>query len=152
MAKILQSYAFLVLTDSYGDIPYTEAAKGYTNQVVYPKYDKQQVVYTGIIKDISDAVAALDAAKTRENADVLFGGDVAKWKRFGNSLLLRIGLRLAKVDGLRARFLAKPKARIIVRLLPLKFSKAKSSRNFSEAGSSLCNKVCEDLAIKKSKY
>ena len=105
MAKILQSYAFLVLTDSYGDIPYTEAAKGYTNQVVYPKYDKQQVVYTGIIKDISDAVAALDAAKTRENADVLFGGDVAKWKRFGNSLLLRIGLRLAKVDAAQAQSL-----------------------------------------------
>jgi hypothetical protein len=105
MAKILQSYAFLVLTDTYGDIPYTEAGKGYTNQLVYPKYDKQQVVYTGIIKDISDAVAALDAAKTRETADVLFGGDVAKWKKFGNSLLLRIGMRLSKVDATQAQAL-----------------------------------------------
>lgn len=71
MAKILQSYAFLVLTDTYGDIPYTEAGKGYTDQMVYPKYDKQQAVYAGIIKDVSDAVAALDAAKARETADVL---------------------------------------------------------------------------------
>lgn len=105
MAKILQSYAFLVLTDTYGDIPYTEAGKGYTNQLVYPKYDKQQVVYTGIIKELSDAVAALDATKTRESADVLYGGDVAKWKKFGNSLLLRIGMRLAKVDATQAQSL-----------------------------------------------
>ena len=105
MAKILQSYAFLVLTDTYGDIPYTEAGKGYTDQMVYPKYDKQQAVYAGIIKDVSDAVAALDAAKTRENADVLFGGDVAKWKKFGNSLLLRVGMRLSKVDATQAQSL-----------------------------------------------
>lgn len=105
MAKILQSYAFLVLTDTYGDIPYTEAGKGYTDQMVYPKYDKQQAVYTGIIKDVSDAVAALDAAKARETADVLFGGDVAKWKKFGNSLLLRVGMRLSKVDATQAQSL-----------------------------------------------
>lgn len=105
MAKILQSYAFMVLTDTYGDIPYTEAGKGYTDQKVYPKYDKQQAIYTGIIKEISDAVAALDASKTRETADVLFGGDVAKWKKFGNSLLLRIGMRLSKVDATQAQSL-----------------------------------------------
>lgn len=105
MAKILQSYAFLVLTDTYGDIPYTEAGKGYTDQKVYPKYDKQQAIYAGIIKDISDAVAALDASKTRETADVLCGGDVAKWKKFGNSLLLRIGMRLSKVDATQAQSL-----------------------------------------------
>ena len=105
MAKILQSYAFLVLTDTYGDIPYTEAGKGYTDQMVYPKYDKQQAVYAGIIKDVSDAVAALDAAKTKETADVLFGGDVAKWKKFGNSLLLRVGMRLSKVDATQAQSL-----------------------------------------------
>jgi len=50
-------------------------------------------------------VAALDASKTRETADVLFGGDVAKWKKFGNSLLLRIGMRLSKVDATQAQSL-----------------------------------------------
>jgi hypothetical protein len=105
MAKILQAYTFLVLTDTYGDIPYTEAGKGYTDQMVYPKYDKQQAVYAGIIKDVSDAVSALDAAKTKETADVLYGGDVAKWKKFGNSLLLRIGMRLSKVDATQAQSL-----------------------------------------------
>lgn len=105
MAKILQAYTFLVLTDTYGDIPFTEAGKGYTDQLVYPKYDKQQSVYTGIIKDVSDAVAALDASKNREIADVLCGGDVVKWKKFGNSLLLRIGMRLSKVDATQAQSL-----------------------------------------------
>lgn len=105
MAKILQSYAFLVLTDTYGDIPFTEAGKGYTDQIVSPKYDKQQIIYAGIIKDISDAVNALDANKTRETADVLYGGDVVKWKKFGNSLLLRIGMRLTKVDATQAQAL-----------------------------------------------
>lgn len=106
MARILQSYSFLILTDSYGDIPYTEAGKGYTDQIVFPKYDSQQVVYAGIIKELNEATAALDATKTIENADVLYGGNIALWKKFGNSLLLRVGMRLSKVDAAQAQQLA----------------------------------------------
>ncbi|MEP7267266.1 MAG: SusD/RagB family nutrient-binding outer membrane lipoprotein [Saprospiraceae bacterium] len=98
MAKILQSFAFMILTDSYGDIPYFDASKGYTDQITLPKYDGQQAVYSDIIKVLTESTAALDASKTIETADILFGGDVAKWKKFGNSLLLRAGMRLAKVD------------------------------------------------------
>ncbi len=103
MARILQSYGFMVLTDSYGDIPYNEAGKGYIDQVVFPKYDSQQTVYAGIIKELGEATAALDASKTIESADILFGGDVNKWKKFGNSLLLRAGMRLSKVDAAQAQ-------------------------------------------------
>lgn len=103
MARILQSYGFLILTDSYGDIPYTEAAKGYTDQIVFPKYDTQKTVYAGIIKELNEATAALDAAKPVENADVLYGGNIALWKKFGNSLLLRVGMRLTKVDAAQAQ-------------------------------------------------
>ena len=102
MARILQSYAFMILTDSYGDIPYSEAGKGYSDQIVSPKYASQQAVYAGIIKELTEASAALDAAKTVETADVLYGGDVAKWKKFGNSLLLRAGMRLSKIDPTQA--------------------------------------------------
>lgn len=98
MARILQSYAFMVLTDSYGDIPYSEAGKGYSDQVVFPKYETQQNVYNGIIKELTEASGALDASKTVETADVLYGGNVALWKKFANSLLLRAGMRLVKVD------------------------------------------------------
>jgi hypothetical protein len=98
MARILQSYSFLVLTDSYGDIPYSEAGKGYTNQLIFPKYDAQQTVYAGIIKELTEATAALDASKTIETADILYGGNVSLWKKFGNSVLLRAGMRLTKID------------------------------------------------------
>lgn len=103
MARILQAYAYMVTTDSYGDIPYGEAAKGYTQQIVLPKYDTQQAVYAAIIKELTDAATALDAAKTVETADVLYGGNIALWKKFANSLLLRAGMRLSKVDATQAQ-------------------------------------------------
>jgi hypothetical protein len=103
MARITQAYAYMILTDTYGDVPYSQAAKGFTDQVVLPKYDTQQAIYTDIIKELSEATAALDATKTRETADILYGGDVAKWKKFGYSLLLRAGMRLSKVDAALAQ-------------------------------------------------
>jgi hypothetical protein len=98
MARIWQSYAFLLLTDTYGDVPYSEAGKGYTDQVILPKYEAQQAIFTGLIKEVTEAAAALDATKTKEAAEVLYGGDIVKWKKFANSLLLRIGMRLTEVD------------------------------------------------------
>jgi Starch-binding associating with outer membrane len=103
MARILQAHAFMVLTDTYGDVPYADAAKGFTEQLFLPKYDTQQSIYAGIIKELTEAGAALDATKTIETADVLYGGDVAKWKKFANSLLLRAGMRLSKVDAAQAQ-------------------------------------------------
>jgi hypothetical protein len=103
MAKVLQAYSFMVLTDSYGDIPYTEAGKGYSDQIILPKYESQQTVYAGIIKDLTDAAAGLDATKTIEAADVLYSGNVALWKKLANSLLLRAGMRLSKVDPAQAQ-------------------------------------------------
>ena len=103
MARILQAYAFMVLTDTYGEVPYTEAAKGYTDQLFLPKYDTQQAIYTGIIKELTEASTALDASKTIETADILYGGDVTKWRKFANSLLLRAGMRLSKIDPTQAQ-------------------------------------------------
>lgn len=103
MARISQAYAYMVLTDTYGDVPYTQAEKGFTDQIVLPKYDTQQAIYTDIIKELTEASAALDASKTIETADVLYAGDVAKWKKFGYSLLLRAGMRLSKVDAAQAQ-------------------------------------------------
>lgn len=103
MARILQANAFMILTDSYGDVPYTDASKGYTDQVFSPKYDTQQAVYTAIIKELTEATTALDAAKTVETADILYSGNIALWKKYGNSLLLRAGMRLSKVDAAQAQ-------------------------------------------------
>jgi hypothetical protein len=103
MARILKAYSMMVVTDAYGDVPYTEAGVGYISQVLSPKYDTQQSIYADIIKELTEASSALDPAKTIETADVLYGGNVAAWKKFANSLLLRAGMRLSKVDAALAQ-------------------------------------------------
>lgn len=103
MSRIWLSHAIMVMTDTYGDVPYTEAGKGYIEQVLLPKYDSQQSIYTALIKELTEATAALDAAKTVETADVLYGGNITQWKKLGNSLLLRAGMRLVKVDAALAQ-------------------------------------------------
>ena len=103
MARILQAYAFMVLTDTHGDIPYSEGGAGYSDQIFYPKYDAQKDIYDGIIKELTEASAALNASGRIETADLLYAGDVAKWKKFGYSLLLRAGMRLSEVDAAKAQ-------------------------------------------------
>lgn len=103
MARILQAYAFMVLTDEYGDIPYTEGGAGYSDQVFFPKYDAQQTIYTDIIKELTEAATALNASGAIETSDVLYAGNIAKWKKFTYSLLLRAGMRLSKADATKAQ-------------------------------------------------
>ena len=96
-AHIIQANAFMVISDTYGSIPYDEGGGGYVNQVFFPTYQSQEAVYEGIIQELKSASDGLDAAKA-SNTDVLYNGDIAKWKKFGYSLLLRAGMRLSKVD------------------------------------------------------
>jgi hypothetical protein len=103
MARIFQSYVFMVLTDEYGDIPYTEGGAGYTDNIFFPKYDAQQEIYPKIIQELTEAAAALSTAGTIEASDVLYAGDIAKWKKFAYSLLLRAGMRLGKADAAKAQ-------------------------------------------------
>ena len=101
-ARIIQAFAFMVLTDTYGDIPYFEGGKGFTEQINLPKYDSQEAIYADIIKELREATAALNPNGRKEVSEILYGGDIAKWKKLGYSLLLRAGMRLSKVDPGRA--------------------------------------------------
>jgi len=103
MARIVQANAFMIITDTYGDIPYSEGGGGYTSQVFFPKYETQQSIYPKIIQEFSEATAALDPAGRIETADVLYSGDITKWKKYGYSLLLRAGMRLGKADAATAK-------------------------------------------------
>ena len=103
MARITQAYAFMILTDEYGAIPYNEGGAGYTDQIFFPKYDQQQDIYPKIIQELTDAAAALNASGIVEASDVLYAGDIVKWKKFAYSLLLRAGMRLSKVDATKAQ-------------------------------------------------
>ena len=103
MGRIFQAFAFMVLTDEYGDIPYSEGGAGYTDQLFFPKYDAQSTIYPKIIQELTDASTALNATGVVENADVLYSGNIGKWKKFANSLLLRAGMRLSRVDATKAK-------------------------------------------------
>ncbi|HEX5112458.1 MAG TPA: SusD/RagB family nutrient-binding outer membrane lipoprotein, partial [Saprospiraceae bacterium] len=106
MARIWQAYAFMVLTDTYGAIPYTEGGAGLTDQIFFPKYDQQEDIYPKIIQELTDASSALNESGTVETSDVLYAGNIPKWKKFGYSLLLRAGMRLSKVDATKAQSVA----------------------------------------------
>ncbi len=98
MARILQAFAFMVLTDTYGDIPFTDGGKGFTEQVAFPTYDAQENIYPALIQELTQATQALNDAAPTEPGEVLYGGDISKWRKLGYSLLLRAGMRLSKVD------------------------------------------------------
>jgi hypothetical protein len=99
IGRILRVYLFHSLTDSYGDIPYFEAIKGYSEGITTPKYDSQQSIYADMFKELTEAIAAFDASKgTPGSADIVYNGDIVKWKKFANSLMLRLALRIVKVE------------------------------------------------------
>lgn len=98
ITRLVQATAFMILTDEYGDIPYFEAGKGVTEQIVLPKYDAQEAIYKDLIQEVSESSAALSDAARAEPGEVMYSGDLEKWKKYGYSLLLRLGMRLTKVD------------------------------------------------------
>jgi hypothetical protein len=98
------------VTDTYGDVPYMEAAKAMQG-IKYPVYDKQQVIYSQMLMDLEAAIVKLDATKPLPTADLFYKGDVSKWKKFGYSLMLRIAMRLTKVDQVTARLWAEKASR-----------------------------------------
>lgn len=97
-ARILRAFLFHRLTDYYGSIPYTEANKS-DEGIFFPKYDKQKVIYTDLLKELDQASAAFTASDPDFSAaDLYYSGDVAKWKRWGYSLMLRLAMRVSTVD------------------------------------------------------
>lgn len=101
MARIFRVWLFQNLTDSYGDIPYFEAARSGDDFVASPKYDKQEDIYKDMLKELKEAAAQLTSDPSQENygnADLLFGGDTEAWKRLANSLRLRLAVRVRFAD------------------------------------------------------
>ncbi len=99
IARIHRVFAFSRLTDLHGDIPYSEAGKAVIDGIFLPKYDAQSDIYADMLKELEESAAALGSGTSGFGAaDVIYNGDQAKWKRLANSLMLRLGLRLIKVD------------------------------------------------------
>lgn len=91
VARILKSYFFSTITDRWGDVPYSQALSG--NKT--PVFDKQADIYPALIKELAEAVAAFNSSSVI-SGDVVYGGNAAKWKKFANSLRMRLALQLTK--------------------------------------------------------
>ncbi len=100
IARIMRAFELMRLTDAYGPIPVSEALQGAKNWK--PKYDDQEQVYTFIFSELNSAVAQI-----KEDGDlfgdILFEGDMKKWKQFANSIAVVASLRLADVKGTVAK-------------------------------------------------
>ena len=112
-ARIMKAFNYQRLVDTYGDVPYTEALKGANN--LTPKYDKAEAIYTDLFVQLNTAIASIDKTGDVPTAintgpsgtiDVLFGGDMAKWKAFANTIKLRMLIRIQKVGSLASVFTA----------------------------------------------
>ena len=102
MARIWRVVIFHRLTDLYGDIPYSEAGLGAISGVDFPTYDTQESIYADMLTELEQAVGQLGSGGFGA-ADFVYGGDVDKWRKFGNSLMLRLAMRLTERDGATAR-------------------------------------------------
>lgn len=108
IALVYKSWAYSILTDLYGDVPYTQATKAAEGNF-QPAFDKQKDIYIQILKDLDAANSLFDDTKALTyggdlvyNANAVTGGKnigIQKWKKFANSLKLRLLLRISKRNG-----------------------------------------------------
>lgn len=101
ISRILKALTFERITDVYGDVPYFDAGKAYHESKYFPAYDKQQDIYMDMLKEVSEAVDSLDDNGDKPVGDLFYSqadDQIGEWKKFGNSLLLRLAMRLTKVD------------------------------------------------------
>jgi Starch-binding associating with outer membrane len=93
LARILKAYRFLAMTDSWGDMPASEALQ----EKVKPKYDTQQEIYTLLFKELKEAVSQFDGGASPKG-DIVHNGNLDKWRKFANTVRLVMALRISKID------------------------------------------------------
>lgn len=109
ISLICQSWIYSMLTDTYGDIAYTESNR--SKEGIYePKFDKQKDIYQDLFKQLEEANTLLNgAANIAGSSDPVFAGNILKWRKFGNSLYLRLLLRISGKAEVSASCIAKIK-------------------------------------------
>jgi hypothetical protein len=101
MIEIVEVYAWSMLIDTFGDIPYEEALKvsASPDDILQPVYDDAATIYGKLIARLDIALDNLDVdAESWGSSDLIYGGDVALWLKFGNSIKLKFGMKLADVN------------------------------------------------------
>ncbi|MFT3902280.1 MAG: SusD/RagB family nutrient-binding outer membrane lipoprotein [Niabella sp.] len=110
ISLICQSWLYSILTDTYGDIPYIQAnqGKGEDGSIVEPAFDRQQDIYLTMFDTLEKANMLLTAGdKINADADPVYHGDVSKWRKFGNSLYLRLLLRVSGKQDVSQKVISK---------------------------------------------
>lgn len=100
-ALAMQTLIYQYITDTFGDVPYSEALKGDSEEsVLLPAYDPQQEIYNGLLATLATVASDLESPGevTLGSADPIYDGDPAAWQRFSNTLRARLALRLINVD------------------------------------------------------
>ncbi len=101
IAEITEIYAWYYLVTTFGDIPYSQSLDVNTPQ---PKYDNQQTVFNDLLTRLDAALATITTSGSSiGDADLIYGGDMAKWKKFANSLKLKMGMTIADADNAKAK-------------------------------------------------
>lgn len=107
IARILKVMIFHRITDIYGDVPYSQAGLGYYNRTFTPVYDAQSDIYDNMLTELDQAAQALDPSKDQPGTgDLIFRGSantIQLWKKLAYSMMLRLGMRLTKVDATKAK-------------------------------------------------
>lgn len=101
MIEIMEVYAWYYLVTSYGNIPYTQALN---IDNPFPKYDDAATIYSDLLTRLDAAIGKLNTAVDGfGSADIIYGGDISAWKKFANSLKLKMGITIADNDAAKAK-------------------------------------------------
>lgn len=93
VALVLRSWMFQCLTDTYGPIPFREADNASLKNITQPKFEKQEDVYAGLLQDLHEANTLLGSSSENVVGDILYNGNITRWKQFASGLMLRLLLR-----------------------------------------------------------
>lgn len=109
VSLIVQSWIYSLLTDTYGDVPFSQANQGREGNY-QPVFDKQKDIYLGMFAKLEEANNLLkEGTPIVATSDAIFNGDVSKWRRLGNSLYLRLLLRVSGKSEVSADVIGKIK-------------------------------------------
>ncbi|QKG57758.1 SusD/RagB family nutrient-binding outer membrane lipoprotein [Hymenobacter sp. BRD128] len=97
ISNIMKVMIFQRITDTYGDVPYSQAVQA-ASGIVTPQYDKQQDIYPALLTQLDAAITSLNSTGAKATGDLLYGGDVTQWKKLGYSLMVRVAMRMTKVN------------------------------------------------------
>ena len=101
--RIYRVYLMSIITDTYGDAPFSEAGLGFLEGKFNPKYDKQEDIYNAFFLVLEDAINKIDPTKDKVTGDLIYAGDVTKWQQLANSLRLRFAMRISNVNPTKAQ-------------------------------------------------